>query len=87
MGPDMTLNTLNISSNSDSATLTVPKLHDNGSNWSDYQSRLQNMMGAKGLWRHIKGTITAPVPFVMSDSIPMLADGKMPASDDQIEAK
>ena len=87
IGPDMTSNTLKISSNSDSATLAVPKLHDNGSNLSDYQPRLQNMMGAKGLWRHIEGTTTAPVLFVMSNSIPMLADGKMPASDDQIEAK
>ena len=85
--PDMTLNTLNISSNSDLATLMVPKLCDNGSNWSDYQPRLQNVIQAKGLWRHVEGTTTASIPFVMSDSITMLADGKTLASEDQIETK
>ena len=72
MGPDMTMNNLN----SDSSTLAVPKLYDNGSNWANYQPRLQNVMRVKGLWRHVEGTATAPVPFAMSNSIPMLADGK-----------
>src|SRR5277367_1500189 len=44
-------------------------------------------MGAKGLWRHVEGTATAPVPFVVNNGIPMLADGKTPATEDQIEAK
>ena len=44
-------------------------------------------MGAKGLWRHVLGNSTAPVPYVMSNSIPMLADGKTPATEDQVEAK
>src|SRR5277367_4613129 len=73
--------------NSDSTTLAVPKLRDDGSNWADYQPRLQNAMGAKGLWRHVEGTATAPVPFVVNSGIPMLADGKTPATEDQIEAK
>lgn len=66
--------------------LAVPKLCDDGSNWADNKPRIQNAMGAKGLWRHVLGIATAPVPFV-SDSIPMLADGKTPAMEDQIEAK
>ena len=86
MGPDTTMNSLN--PNSDLTMLAVPKLCDDRSNWADYLPRIQNAMGAKGLWRHmIEGTATALVPFVLSNGIPMLADGKMPASDDQIEAK
>ena len=61
MGPNMTMNNLNTNSNSDMTTLAVPKLHDDGSNWSNYQPRIQNAMGAKGLWRHVEGTATAPV--------------------------
>ena len=82
MGPDMTMN-----SNSDSTTLAMPKLCDNGSNWADYLPGLQNMMGAKGLWRHIEGTATGPIPFAVTNSIPMLSDGKMAATEDQIDAK
>ena len=76
-----------MSSNNDTTTLTVPKLHDNGSNWSDYLPRLQNVMGAKGLWRHVEGTATVPAPFAVSNSIPMLSDGKTSALEDHIEAK
>ena len=31
--------------------------------------------------------ITTPVPYVMSNGIPMLADGKTPATEDHLEAK
>jgi hypothetical protein len=86
MVPD-TLNNLNMSSNTDSTTLTVPRLRDDGSNWSDYLPRLQNAMGVKGLWRHVEGTASAPVPFGMSNGIPMLSNEKTPATEDQIEAK
>jgi hypothetical protein len=51
------------------------------------QPRLQNAMGVKGLWRHVKGTASAPVPFVTSNGITLLADRKTPATEDQIEAK
>jgi len=66
-------------STSESSSLAVPKLRDDGSNWSDYHPRLQNAMGAKGLWRHVEGTAIAPVPFVVTEGKPMLADGKTPA--------
>jgi hypothetical protein len=87
MGTQITMNNLNTNFNSDLSTLAIPKLRDNRSNWSDYQPRLQNAIGAKGLWRHVEGTSIALVPFVMSNRIPMLADGKTPATEDQIEAK
>lgn len=86
MGPE-TMNTPSVNSDSDTTILAVPKLHDDGSNWSDYYPRIQNAMGAKGLWRHVLGTATAPVPYVVSQGKPMLSDGKTPATEDQIEAK
>lgn len=82
MGIDTSMNT-----NSESSSLTVPRLRDDGSNWSDYQPRLQNAMGAKGLWRHVEGTATAPVPYAVTNGIPMLSDGKTAATEDQIEQK
>src|SRR5271155_2448895 len=87
MGPETTMNPQNISSSSDSTLLAVPKLRDDGSNWSDYHPRIQNAMGAKGLWRHVLGTATAPVPYVVTEGIPMLSNGKTPATEDQIDAK
>ena len=83
MGPKTAINNLN----SDSSSLAVPKLHDDRSNWADYQPRLQYTMGAKGLWRHVEGTATAPVPYAVNNRIPMLSDGKTPAMEDQIEVK
>ena len=68
-------NSLNNNS-SESSTLAVPKLRDDGSNWSDYHPRLQNAMGAKGLWRHVEGTAVAPVPYIVNEGILMLADEK-----------
>jgi hypothetical protein len=75
------------SSFSESSTLAVPKLCDDGSNWADYQPRLQIAMGAKGLWRHVEGTAIAPVPYIVNEEIPMLNDGKTLATDNQVEVK
>ena len=82
MGPNTTMN-----SNSEFSTLASPKLCDDRSNWSDYQQRLQNAMGAKGLWRHVQGTAVVPVPYIVANGIPVLSDGKTAATEDQIEAK
>jgi hypothetical protein len=67
--------------------LSIPKLRDDGSNWSDYQPRVERALGAKGLWRHVLGTAIAPKPYVLVAGVPVLADGKTPASEDQIESK
>ena len=87
MGPETQMNSKNSSTNPDSTILAVPKLREDGSNWSDYYPRIQNTMGAKGLWRHVLGMATAPMPYVVTQGIPMLPDGKTPATEDQIEAK
>ena len=86
MGPAEIMNSLSLNSSSDLTTLSVPKLHDDGSNWSDYQSRIERAMGLKGLWRHMLGTSVAPRPFMLLNGTPVLADGTTEAMDEQIEA-
>ena len=87
MGPELTMNTLSQNPNSDSSILSVPKLHDDSSNWADYQPQVQKAMGAKGLWRHVEGTATTPIPYAITEGVAMLSDGKTPAVEEQLEAK
>jgi hypothetical protein len=72
---------------SSSSLASVEKLRDDGSNWSDYQSRMERVLGAKGLWRHVVGTAVALKPYAMVDGVPVLVDGKTPATEEQIEYK
>ena len=44
-------------------------------------------MGSKGLWRHVEGTAVAPKPYIVADGIPVLANRKTEATDEQIEVK
>ena len=81
-----TMSTLTLNSSSDSTTLSIPKLCDDRSNWSDYEPCIQRAMGSKGLWRHIEGTAIAPKLYALDHGILVLSDGKMPATDEQIEA-
>src|SRR5882762_2129754 len=81
------MSTFSLSSSSDSTTLAVPKLRDDGSNWSDYEPRIRKAMGAKALWRHVEGTAVAPKPYTEKNGVLLLADGNTPATDEQIEAK
>ena len=50
------MSTLTLNFTSDSTTLSIPKLHDDRSNWSDYEPHIQRVMGSKSLWRHVEGT-------------------------------
>ena len=86
MGPKDTMSTLTMNSNSES-TLSIPKLCDDGSNWADYEPRLQKAMGSKGLWRHVEGLAVVSKPYVIVDKIPVLSDGKTLATKEQLEAK
>ena len=87
MGPVDTTTSLTIGSNSDVTSLSVPKLRDDRSNWSDYQLRVERALGAKGLWRHVLGTAIAPKPYALVSGVPVLADGTKPATEEQIESK
>ena len=73
--------------NSDTTTLAVPKLRDDGSNWADYKPRIQRALGLKGLWRHVEGTAIAPKPYALVTRVPVLVDGMTQATEDQIKAR
>lgn len=77
------MSNLTINSNSDSMSLSVLKLCDDGSNWAHYQPRIERALGSKGLWRYVKGTAIAPKLY----AFPVLVDGKIPAMEEQIESK
>ena len=81
------MSSLSLNSTSESTNLAVPKLRDDGSNWSDYEPRIQKAMGSKGLWRHVEGKAVAPKPYTLVNNIPVLSDGKTPATEEQIEAR
>ena len=88
MGPKADhMSNLTMSSSSDSTTLLVPKLHDDGSNWADYQLRIERALGSKGLWRHVLGTAFMPKPYALLAGVPVIADEKTPAMEEQIELK
>ena len=56
--------------NSDTMTLVVPKLCNDGSNWANYEPRIQRALGLKGLWRHVEGTAIVPKPYVLVARVP-----------------
>ena len=88
MGPEADhMSNLTMNSNSDSTTLSVPKLCDDGSNLADYQLRIERALGLKGLWRHVLGTAIVPKPYALLAGVPVIADGKTPATEEQIELK
>ena len=73
--------------NSDTTTLVVLKLHDDGSNWADYEPHIQRALGLKGLWRHVEGTAIAPKLYVLVAGVPILMNGTTQAMEDRIEAR
>ena len=86
MGP-AEMSTLSSTSTSDSSMLLVLKLHDDRSNWSDYQLRLECTMGSRGLWRHVLENTIALKPLQLVNGIHVLSDGKTEATEEQIESK
>lgn len=72
---------------SDLNSLLILKLLNNGSNWLDYRPRVRKAMGAKGLWRHIEGVAVTPRQYSQVNSVYVLADGKTPASEEQVTAQ
>ena len=73
--------------NPDTMTLVVLKLHDDRSNWANYEPHIQRVLGLKGLWRHVEGTAIAPKLYALVAGVPVLADGTTQATEDQIEAR
>lgn len=44
-------------------------------------------MGSRGLWRHIEGTTIVPKLYALINHVPVLSDGKMPATEEQIKVR
>ena len=84
MGP---ADNLTLGLNSDSTSLSVPKLRDDGSNWADYEPRVERVLGTKGLWMHVVGTAIVLKSYAAVAGVLVLADGTTQASDDQVELK
>jgi hypothetical protein len=60
---NMSDTTMSISKSND--TFQVPKLHDDGSDWVDYEAHIWKAMGAKGLLRIVEGTAIKLVMYYM----------------------
>ena len=80
------MSSLSLNSNPDSTNLAIPKLHDDRSNWANYAPQIQKAMGLKGLWRHVEGKAVTPAPYAVVNGVPIISDGKTPATEEQIEA-
>jgi hypothetical protein len=83
MGPgglsDMFVSTSNHS-------LTILKLHNDGSNWMDYESKAQAAMGLKGLIRHVDSIMRQPTPYIVLNGTLMSGPSTV-VTEDQIDAK
>jgi len=74
-------------SSTNDASVSVPRLRDDGSNWSDYEPRIRRALGSKGLWEHVGGTALVPQRYAIVANISVLADGTTAATEDQVEAR
>src|SRR5882762_9185796 len=79
-----TMSNINLSSNSNSQNLTIPKLRDNGSNWADHKPRVTIAMKAKGIWKHVQGVAYEPKMYVNVNGVHLLLDGKTHATEEKI---
>jgi hypothetical protein len=79
MMSDMTL-----TSNSNLQNLTIPKLHDDGSNWADYEPWVMIVMKVKGIWKHVQGAAYELKLYVVVNNIHVLSDGRTQAMEEQI---
>lgn len=76
-----TVASLLLNSTFESNNLAVPKLFDNGSNWSDYSA------GSKMSGRHVEGTVIVPKLHPIIDGIPITFNEKTTAMEEQIKPK
>ena len=79
--------TTNDSSLPGSNSISIPKLADNGSNWIDYKTKVLIAMGSRGLMGHVEGKAKKPAPYAIVNGVPVVADGKTAATEEQLEAR
>ena len=78
-----TMSNINLSSNSNSQNLMIPKLCDDGSNWADYEPQVMIAMKAKGIWKHVQGAAYKLQPYTNVGVHP-LSDRKTHTTEEQI---
>jgi hypothetical protein len=85
MSPAPVMSDIAISSSTQNS-FSIPKLRDDGSNWTDYEPRVKNALGAKGLWKHAEGRARQPVPLVVVNGV-LMARGSTTtaATEDEID--
>jgi hypothetical protein len=44
-------------------------------------------MGEKGIWRHVEGRAVTPKEYAVVNGVPVISDGKTPATEEQIEMR
>jgi hypothetical protein len=75
-----------ITSTSQSSSV-IPKLHNDRSNWVDYEPRAKNALGTKGLMKHAEGCARQPTPLTVVNNIQMSRDDPaVAATEEQIES-
>src|ERR1700674_2757869 len=72
-------------SSTNDTSVSAPRLHNDGSNWPDYEPRICRVLGSKGLWEHVSGTALVPQWYAIVANISVLADGTTAATKDQVE--
>src|ERR1700731_253216 len=72
--------------NSSNSAIVVPQLCDDRANWPDYQSKARTAMGARGLIRHVNGTVRKPVPYPEVNRVLMKKPG-LEATDNDLDEK
>ena len=87
--PQMSTSTIStlLLNNSDSMTLMVLKLCDDGSNWANCEPHIQRTLVSKGLWRHVEGTAIAPKLYTLVAGVPVLTNRMTHTMEDQIAAR
>jgi hypothetical protein len=81
-----TMSDITLTLNSNLQNFAIPKLHDDGRNWADYELQAKKVMGAKGVRRPVEGTAIMPKPFNKVNGDYIMSDRKTLAMEEQIEA-
>jgi hypothetical protein len=71
---------------SNSSSLIIPKLRDDGTNWADYEPRARRAMGSKGLVAHLEGMAVKPISMMQVNGVYMKSLDTI-ATVEEIEAR
>ena len=67
-------------------SVSAPRLHNDRSNWSDYEPRIHRVLGSKGLWEHVSRTALVLQQYAIAVTISILVDRTTTATKDQVKA-